>query len=198
MSNVSSHSVPSSSESALSSTPSPGGSSSCPANKGTAGAPTATAASTSSVNTPIATSKDVQPLFSPICDLPIKADLPEYTFDEVYAHNHAESYWVVIDGHIYDVTKYGPKHPGGCGWTFDRGHGTDVALAFNEFHGRKEKNMTRHLLIGRIKPGSPSNRTRQSQRPITTSELELEDWPLNEIEQKTEMPNESGTPPKPN
>lgn len=36
-----------------------------------------------------------------------------YTAAEVFSHNSADSTWLVIEGKVYDVTKYLDSHPGG-------------------------------------------------------------------------------------
>ena len=39
--------------------------------------------------------------------------LPLYTWKEVNRHNTPESCWIVVKGHVYDVTDYLLRHPGG-------------------------------------------------------------------------------------
>ena len=103
-----------------------------------------------------------QALLSPLYGLPVRADLPEYTYEEVYTHNRPDSYWIVIDSHVYDVTEYAARHPGGgIEKTFARSHGTDIGEGFNKYHSWKNKRRTATLLIGKIKPGSVSNRVAQ-------------------------------------
>lgn len=115
---------------------------------------------------------------SPLYGLPVRLNLPEYTYEEVDRHNTPASYWIVIDSHVYDVTHYAARHPGGgIQQTFARGHGTDVGKAFQEVHSAREKRMTASLLIGRIQTGSVSKRV-ATPRPVPT--LELEDEPLTE------------------
>jgi cytochrome b involved in lipid metabolism len=40
---------------------------------------------------------------------------PQLTQDVVSEYNTAESCWTIIDGNVYDVTSYVPRHPGGIG-----------------------------------------------------------------------------------
>ena len=36
-----------------------------------------------------------------------------FTFEDVSSHNKANDCWTIIDGGVYDITSYVPKHPGG-------------------------------------------------------------------------------------
>ena len=36
-----------------------------------------------------------------------------YTWNEVKKHNNKNDLWVVIDGYVYDITKFQKRHPGG-------------------------------------------------------------------------------------
>ncbi len=36
-----------------------------------------------------------------------------FTLAEIAQHNKADDCWIIIDGKVYDVTKFLPSHPGG-------------------------------------------------------------------------------------
>ena len=36
-----------------------------------------------------------------------------YTFDEVQKHDKLGDSWLVINGKVYDISKFAPLHPGG-------------------------------------------------------------------------------------
>ena len=40
-------------------------------------------------------------------------NLPEYTIEEIEKHNTKDSLWLHFEGHVYDVTDFISKHPGG-------------------------------------------------------------------------------------
>lgn len=33
--------------------------------------------------------------------------------EQVAEHDSAESLWVIVEGHAYDLTEFAPEHPGG-------------------------------------------------------------------------------------
>ena len=39
--------------------------------------------------------------------------LSEYSIDEIEKHNTKESLWFHYEGHVYDITEFITKHPGG-------------------------------------------------------------------------------------
>ncbi len=36
-----------------------------------------------------------------------------YTSEQIKEHNKEDDQWLVIDGNIYDITRFAKKHPGG-------------------------------------------------------------------------------------
>jgi predicted heme/steroid binding protein len=76
--------------------------------------------------------------------------LPTYTLDQVALHNKAEDAWVVIDGLVYDLTRYVDAHPGG-----DKILSHVGGDASSGFHGPQHpshvKETVKKFLVGRVK-----------------------------------------------
>lgn len=78
-----------------------------------------------------------------------------YTVDEVAKHNTPQDAWVIIDGKIYDVTKFAPMHPGGTQILLDYA-GKDCSQVFWDLH--RAEVLVRYaprMYVGRVK-GAPS------------------------------------------
>lgn len=77
-----------------------------------------------------------------------------YSMDEVAKHSTADNCWLVIEGNVYDVTKFIPNHPGkdailmGCG--------KDATTLFNNrpngsgAHSSTARSLMKKLAIGKI------------------------------------------------
>merc|ERR1719454_1443636 len=58
---------------------------------------------------------------------------PSFSWDEVKQHSTKEDRWLVIDGEVYDITRWASKHPGGSR-VITHYAGQDATEAFNAFH----------------------------------------------------------------
>jgi alkylation response protein AidB-like acyl-CoA dehydrogenase/predicted heme/steroid binding protein len=61
------------------------------------------------------------------------AGKPEFTMEQVAQHNSDGDYWIVIDGKVYDVSKFMKVHPGGAGILRQFG-GKDCTEEFFDLH----------------------------------------------------------------
>lgn len=52
-----------------------------------------------------------------------------FTMDEVARHNKPDDAWVVVNGQVFDVSKFARFHPGGR-WVLLNRAGTDASEAF--------------------------------------------------------------------
>ena len=70
--------------------------------------------------------------------------------DEIVEHNTKDSCWLLIDGKVYDVTKF--KHPGGKQILLQNS-GQDATTQFEDIgHSEKADEYLKELYIGDFKP----------------------------------------------
>lgn len=74
-----------------------------------------------------------------------------YTLADVQKHTTANDCWLVIDGGVYDVTKFVPQHPGGE--KILKGCGTDASALFRSVakHEGPAQNLLPTFKIGDLK-----------------------------------------------
>jgi len=112
-------------------------------------------------------------VLTPEFGLPVPASLPEFEWADVHARRDTTgggAYWIVIDGHIYDIARYARFHPGGnIAQLFDATHGTDRGAAFAEVHSWKEKRVTTNYCVGKIRAGSVNHKEQPAQ-PVTAAQ----------------------------
>ena len=56
----------------------------------------------------------------------------QYTMEEIKKHNKRDDCWIVLNGHIFDITEYIPYHPGGD--EILRAKGRDGTILFYSTH----------------------------------------------------------------
>jgi len=61
-----------------------------------------------------------------------RVEIQMYTLEDVKKHNRSTDAWMVINGKVYDVTKYIPYHPGGQ--KILMGVGKDGTELYNKYH----------------------------------------------------------------
>ncbi|AHB40781.1 TPA: cytochrome b5 domain-containing protein [candidate division WWE3 bacterium] len=66
---------------------------------------------------------------SQVSDTP-STEAKTYSLAEVVTHNSEKDCWMAIEGKVYNVTEFIPKHPGGK--AIVRGCGKDASTLFNE------------------------------------------------------------------
>ena len=70
-----------------------------------------------------------------------------YTMEEVAKHDSEDSTWFVINGKVYDSTKYNKEHPGGIS-SIVLAAGEDATEEFMSIHSAKAKGMLEDYFIG--------------------------------------------------
>ncbi|KAF8775615.1 hypothetical protein HU200_004392 [Digitaria exilis] len=75
-----------------------------------------------------------------------------YSMKEAALHNTPEDCWVVVDGKIYDVTKYLEDHPGGADVLLEA-TGKDATEEFDDAgHSKSAKELMQDYFIGELDP----------------------------------------------
>ncbi|KAM0324861.1 hypothetical protein ACHAQA_007827 [Verticillium albo-atrum] len=91
------------------------------------------------------------------------ADTQEFTAKEVAAHNTCDDCWMIIQGQVYDVTKYIHDHPGGADILIDAA-GQDATVDFdNAGHSEDAFEIMAEFHVGKYK-GAPK---RNVPKPVT-------------------------------
>ncbi|KAJ9056648.1 Cytochrome b5, variant 2 [Entomophthora muscae] len=83
-----------------------------------------------------------------------------FSFDEVSSHKTSDSLWMIIEGSVYDITKFISDHPGGEEVLLELG-GLDGTEAFEDIgHSDGAREMLKEYLIGKVDPDSkPQKKT---------------------------------------
>lgn len=77
-----------------------------------------------------------------------QVELREFTSEEIESHDNENSCWLIIDGSVYDATKYLEEHPGGEFVLLDNG-GQDATEAFeNQGHSDDAREILKSFKIG--------------------------------------------------
>ncbi|KIH59026.1 cytochrome b5-like Heme/Steroid binding domain protein [Ancylostoma duodenale] len=75
-------------------------------------------------------------------------NLKEFSLAEVEKHNTIGSCWIVLDGKVYDVSKFLDEHPGGLEVIAELA-GKDATASFEDVgHSKDARDMAKEYLIG--------------------------------------------------
>lgn len=89
------------------------------------------------------------------CSAETAAPSGHITVSEVARHNNRDDCWVVIDGQVYDATKFVKEHPGGeilTTWA-----GADATDVFGAFHPDEAADMLSSMHVGPLAGGKSSS-----------------------------------------
>ena len=74
---------------------------------------------------------------------------PLMTWEQVSKHNTQESCYIVIEGFVYDVTKWLDRHPGGSKVLTNMA-GVDCTDVFNAYHTHEVRKSLKYYKIGKL------------------------------------------------
>ncbi|KAI9218947.1 cytochrome b5-like heme/steroid binding domain-containing protein [Blastocladiella britannica] len=88
--------------------------------------------------------------------------LQQYTAEEVAAHNERSNVWTIINGKVYNITKFLDEHPGGEEVLLE-GAGADATEGFEDVgHSEDARELLKKYLIGEVKGGAAKKPTKAS------------------------------------
>ncbi|KAI9001705.1 cytochrome b5-like heme/steroid binding domain-containing protein [Gaertneriomyces semiglobifer] len=94
------------------------------------------------------------------------------TFDwpEIAAHNTRDDLWMVVDGKVYDCTKFLDEHPGGEEVMIEQA-GQDASEAFDEIgHSDDARDLLKTMYIGDLSStAAQAKAPKAAQKPLTTA-----------------------------
>ncbi|KAJ9641664.1 hypothetical protein H2204_002726 [Knufia peltigerae] len=72
---------------------------------------------------------------------------------EIQQHNKVDDIWIVVNGRVYDMTRFAPEHPGGVEIIYSYA-GRDASQAYNEIHERNliRANLRPEEILGDLDP----------------------------------------------
>ncbi|KAK6731845.1 hypothetical protein RB195_007977 [Necator americanus] len=77
-------------------------------------------------------------------------NLKEISLSEVEKHSTVESCWIVMEGKVYDVSKFLNEHPGGAEVIAELA-GKDATASFEDVgHSKDAREMAKEYLIGKV------------------------------------------------
>ncbi|KAH8818999.1 FMN-dependent dehydrogenase-domain-containing protein [Xylogone sp. PMI_703] len=101
---------------------------------------------------------------------------------EISKHNSPQDVWIVVDGKVYDMTKFTPEHPGGAEIIL-RYAGRDASNAYNEVHApsliKKSLPVSKHL--GKLDPNSITAQWLKPQPSVATASTPSGKPPLSTL-----------------
>ncbi|PHH51575.1 putative cytochrome b5 [Ceratocystis fimbriata CBS 114723] len=103
------------------------------------------------------------------------SEVRELTYQDVAEHNTKNDLWMVIEGKVYDCTKFLDEHPGGEEVLLDVG-GQDATEAFDDVgHSDEARESLDVMLVGQLKsqPGAKGSKKSASSTSGSSSDSGL-------------------------
>ncbi|KAJ5692022.1 Cytochrome b5 [Penicillium macrosclerotiorum] len=110
-----------------------------------------------------------------------EVEVPEYSMQEIAAHNTKGDLWIVIHGQVFDITKYAQDHPGGAEVLVEVA-GQDATAAYEDVgHSEDAREIMQPYLVGTLKDAQQyvrpkavrvvSQKTPEAPKPSSFSKL---------------------------
>jgi cytochrome b involved in lipid metabolism len=100
--------------------------------------------------------------------MPPKTAEKEYTETEVAKHTAEDDVWIILEGVVYDVTKFMDDHPGGPEIIHNQA-GRDATDEFEEvFHSETAKKMLPEYRVGTVKGAKKASVKKTSEKAVVT------------------------------
>ncbi|CEI87779.1 Cytochrome b5 [Rhizopus azygosporus] len=92
-----------------------------------------------------------------------------YSYEEVAKHNNRNDLWMIIDGKVYDITKFQDEHPGGEEVLIDEG-AKDATGPFEDVgHSEDARDILKKYYIGDVDPTSKPIKVAKQAEQFATS-----------------------------
>lgn len=116
---------------------------------------------------------------------PVASTGKVFSWAEIKEHTTADSAWFVVDGKVYDATKYLADHPGGAE-SIIMNAGKDATEDFITIHSTKARAMLADYLIGDADGPEPEgSAVEEDDKGIALNPTKWRSMPLIEKEEKT-------------
>ncbi|KAH1178232.1 cytochrome b5 isoform X2 [Mauremys mutica] len=91
-----------------------------------------------------------------------------YRLEEIQAHNHSQSTWILLHHRIYDLTKFLEEHPGGEEVLREQAGG-DATESFEDVgHSTDARTLSETFIIGELHPDDRDKVQKPTETLITT------------------------------
>jgi cytochrome b involved in lipid metabolism len=92
--------------------------------------------------------------------------MKSYTVEQVQVHNTANDCWIIVDGKVFDVTKFLSEHPGGKKVLLKKA-GKDASKEFKTFHNASiMQRVGVPMQIGVIASSEATEKPKEQQRAV--------------------------------
>ncbi|KAL1922436.1 uncharacterized protein VTP21DRAFT_9975 [Calcarisporiella thermophila] len=115
-----------------------------------------------------------------------------FSKEEIAKHDKEDDVWIIIEGKVYDCTRFLEEHPGGAE-SIMLNAGGDATEEFNAIHSSKAHDMLKDYYIGEVKESGsrpvpsedlPKANGKVDTVPVTTVFLSQREWKTMKLKEK--------------